>query len=73
MKWPTNVNLVLVFVYLAVSVAMLGVGITFGILFICAYYHIEITQHLWLIGIPPAASLLINVFLIELFLKLSRR
>jgi hypothetical protein len=67
------VNLVFVFIYLAVSVVLLGVGITCGLLLICAYYQIELVKHLWLLAIPPAASLLINIFLIELYIKLARR
>jgi hypothetical protein len=66
-------NLIMVLISLAVSVAILGVGITFAILYICAYYNIALTEHLWLIAIPPAASLLINVLLIELYFKIVHR
>ncbi len=65
--------LVLIYIYLAASVAMLGVGITFAMLFVCALYGIVITEHLWLLAIPPVLSLLINVFLIELYRKIARR
>jgi hypothetical protein len=52
---------------------MLGSGITFGILFICAFFQIDLVEHLWLLVIPPGASLLINIFLIEIYLKIARR
>ncbi len=71
MRRPDDHNLVLLYIYLAVSVMVLGTGITFVILWFCAYNGIEITQHLWLLIIPPAASLLINVFLIEVYRKLA--
>jgi hypothetical protein len=73
MRGSDDRNLVLLYIYLAAGVAMLGVGITFLVLFICAYYGIDITKNLWLLAIPPASSLFINVLLIELYRKLTRR
>jgi hypothetical protein len=73
MRGSDDRNLVLLYIYLATGVVTLGVGITFAILFVCAYYAIDITKHLWLLAIPPASSLLINVFLIELYRKLTKR
>jgi hypothetical protein len=73
MRAPDDRNLILMYIYLATGVVMLGVGITFLVLFICAYYGIDITKNLWLLAIPPASSLLINVLLIELYRKLTRR
>ncbi len=64
---------ILIYIYLAFSVMAMGVGITFAILFWCAYHGLEITEHLWLLAIPPASALLINVFLIELYRKIVRR
>jgi hypothetical protein len=72
-KRPDDRNLVLLYIYLAASVMALGTGITFAILYFCAYKGIEITQHLWLLAIPPAASLFINVILIEIYHKLVGR
>jgi hypothetical protein len=66
MRGTDDRNLILIYIYLAFSVVAMGVGITFGILFWCAYYGIEITDHLWLLAIPPASSLFINVLLVEL-------
>ena len=73
MKGSDDRNLILLYIYLAAGVVMLGVGITFLVLFVCAYYGIDITKHLWLLGIPPASSLLINILLIELYRKLTNR
>jgi hypothetical protein len=73
MKASDDRHLVLQYIYLATGVAVIGVGITFLILFLCAVYLIDITKHLWLLAIPPASALLINVLLIELYRKLTRR
>jgi hypothetical protein len=73
MRGSDDRNLVLLYIYLAASVAVIGVGITFALLAFCAYYNIDITLHWWLLGIPVASSLLINVLLIELYRKLTRR
>jgi hypothetical protein len=73
MRGSDDRDLVLFYISLASGVVMLGVGITFAVLYLCAYYGVNITTHLWLLAIPPACSLLINVFLIELYRKLTRR
>jgi hypothetical protein len=72
MKGSDDRNLILLYIYLAMGVVILGTGITFLILFLCAWYRIEITRNLWLLAIPPASSLLINVLLVELYRKLTR-
>jgi hypothetical protein len=71
MKGTDDRHLILLYIYLAMGVVILGTGITFLILFLCAYYRIEILRNLWLLAIPPASSLMINVFLIELYKKLT--
>lgn len=73
MRRMTDRELIIFYLYLAGSVVALGTGITFGILFLCAYFEIDILDNLWLLGIPPLASLLINVFLIELYRKIVIR
>lgn len=73
MKGSDDHNLVLIYIYLAFSVFALGTGITFGILYLCAYYSVDVTSHLWLLAIPPASSLLINVLLIEMYRKITGR
>ncbi len=73
MRASDDRHLVLLYIYLATGVVMIGVGITFLVLFLCAYYAIDIMKNLWLLAIPPASSLLINVLLIEMYRKLTRR
>ena len=72
MRGSDDRSLALLYISLASGVVMLGVGITFGLLAFCAYHNIDITLHWWLLGIPVASSLLINVFLIELYRKLTK-
>jgi hypothetical protein len=73
MRGTDDRHLILIYIYLAFSVFAMGVGITFGILTWCAYRGIEITEHLWLLAIPPGSSLFINVLLVELYRKMTRR
>lgn len=73
MRGPDEHNLVLLYIYLAAGCVIIGTGITFLILFLCAYYGIDIVKNLWLMVIPAASSLLINVLLIELYRKLTKR
>ena len=73
LRGMTDRELIFFYLYMAGSVVLLGTGITFVILFACAYFQINILTHLWLLGIPPLASLLINVFLIEVYRKIVIR
>lgn len=73
MRASDDRHLILLYIYLATGVVTIGVGLVFLILFVCAYYGIDMLKNLWLLAIPPAASLLINVLLIELYRKLTRR
>jgi hypothetical protein len=73
MRGPDDRHLVLLYIYLAAGVVVIGVGITFAILAICAYYGIDVTRNWWLMAIPAFGSLLINVLLIELYRKLTKR
>ncbi len=73
MRGSDDRNLVLIYIALAAGVSAIGVGLTFALLAFCAYYRIDITLHWWLLGIPVISSLLINVFLIELYRKLTRK
>ena len=71
-RWDER-NLVLIYIYLATSVVFLGAGITFGLLMICWSYDVDITQHYWLLSIPPVSSLILNVLFIELYRKIAKR
>jgi hypothetical protein len=73
MSGPDEHNLVLLYIYLAGGCVFIGTGVTFLILFLCSYYGIDIVKNLWLLVIPAASSLLINVMLIELYRKLTKR
>jgi len=73
MRGMTDRELIFLYLYLAGSVVMLGTGITFAILCVCAYFNIDILTHLWLLAIPPISSLFINVGLIEIYRKMRGR
>jgi hypothetical protein len=73
MRGLDNKDLVIMFILLAGGCILIGTGLTFGLLAFCVYYRIDITLNWWLLIVPSAATLLINVFLIELYKKLIRR
>jgi hypothetical protein len=73
MNGMSNRNLVWLLISLAANVALIGIGLTCALMYWLVYSHVDITQHLWLIALPPAFSLLINVLLIEAYLKIARR
>jgi hypothetical protein len=73
MRGSDDRNLILLYIFLAAGCVAIGTGITFALIALCAYYGINIMKNLWLLAIPPAASVTINVLLIELYKKLVKR
>ena len=71
MKKPEN--LVLTYIYLAIGCGLLGVVITFVVLFLCQRFGIDISKNLWVLAIPAVLSLFLNVLFIELYRKYKRR
>ena len=65
-------NLALYYIYLAVSCGAMGIVITFAVLYICAYFDIDITQNLWVLAIPLTLSLFLNVTLVEIYRWLKK-
>ena len=62
-----------IYIYLAVGCAALGAIITFIVLFVCQYFSIDISEHLWIIAIPAVLSILLNIMFIELYFKYRKK
>ena len=62
-------NLVIYYIYLAIGCGILGVIITFLLIFACGYYGIDISKNLWVVAIPVTLSVFLNVCFVELFRK----
>jgi hypothetical protein len=54
-----------VYIYLAVACGMLGVVLTYAMLFVCIYFQIDVSKNLWIITIPIVTAISLNIFLIE--------
>jgi hypothetical protein len=72
MKRLDSRRLIIIYICLAASCAIMGVGITSLLLLVAAWMEIDISNNLWLMGIPPLLTLFLNVLFIELYLKLRR-
>ncbi|MFH1382115.1 MAG: hypothetical protein ABIH70_04390 [Chloroflexota bacterium] len=66
-------SLIRMYIYLAVSCVSLGVVLTFLVVFGSVYLGVDISRHLWLLAIPVALPVLLNVLFIELYYRLKRR
>ncbi len=71
-KAPDDRQLILMFIYLATSSAILGTGLVFATLFACAYLAIDISRNYWLLAIPVVLTLILNVILIEAVQRIRR-
>jgi len=66
-------NLTLYYIFLAVGCGAVGVITTFAVLIVCQYYGIDVTKNLWVLAIPLALSLFLNVSFIELYRKFRNK
>lgn len=67
------ISLVFVYIYLAASCTILGIGITFALLLVCQYFSIDLFEKWWLLGIPVTLAVLLNIIFIELYRKFNKR
>ncbi len=61
------------YAYLAIGCAILGTVLTVAVVLACQYLGIDIFAHLWVLAIPTAVSLAVNVALIELYDMLKKK
>jgi hypothetical protein len=66
-------NLLITYIYLAIGCGFLGTIITFALILACQYFAIDINKHLWILAIPVALALLLNISFIELYRKFRRK
>lgn len=66
-------SLVLIYIYLALGSATLGALITFVMVALVQYFHVDFWENLWLLAIPLVLSVTLNVIFIELYLKRKRK
>ena len=51
---------------------MVGMLITFIVLFICFYLGVDIAKNMWIIAIPILLAIILNISLIELVTRRRR-
>lgn len=66
-------SLILEYIYLAIASGMLGVVITFIVIFASQYFGIDITRNLWVLAIPVTLAVSLNVLFIELYHRHKRK
>jgi len=72
-KTKKTENLVPYYIYLAITCTGLGIGSTDLLILFCQYHQIDIQKNLWLLAIPIAVSLFVNVLFLELYRWLRNR
>ena len=72
MRGPSERTLIFTYIYLAISCAILGTGITFVVIWVCAYYGIDIFKNMWVLAIPVFSAVALNVIFLELWRKFRR-
>ena len=63
----------MLYVYLAIGCVILGTVFTLALFFTCQHLGIDIQTHLWLLAIPIALALLINISILELYDRFKRK
>ena len=62
-----------VYVYLAVGSLLLGVVLSFIVVFTCVYLSIDILDNLWVLVIPVTLAILLNILLVELYHRYKKK
>lgn len=61
------------YIFLASGCVSVGVVVTYAVLGICQRLGISIEENLWVLAIPAASALLLNVSILELYRRWRRR
>jgi hypothetical protein len=60
-------------IFLAVVTGILGVIITFILIFVCQYFDIDMLKNIWLLAIPVVLAVALNIWFIELYHKYKKK
>jgi len=62
-----------VYVYLAVGSGLLGVVLSFIVVFTCIHLGIDIFENLWVLAIPVTLAVLLNILFVELYHRYKKK
>jgi hypothetical protein len=60
-------------IFLAVVTGILGVIITFILIFVCQFFGIDMLNNIWLLAIPVVLAIALNIWFIELYHKYKKK
>jgi len=63
----------LVYVYLAAGSLLLGVVLSFIVVFTCVYLSIDIFENLWVLVIPITLAVSLNILFVELYHRYKKK
>ncbi len=61
------------FIFMAAVSALLGMIITFIVIYVCMAPGIDLGENLWVIVIPVILAITLNIFFIELYRKYKKK
>lgn len=62
-----------VYIYLATTCTMMGIILTFVVLFVSSSIGIDLATNMWIIAIPVTLTIILNITLIELYDKYKKK
>ena len=62
-----------VYVYLAIGSLLLGIVLSFIVIFTCLYLSIDIFKNLWVLVIPATLGVLLNILFVELYHRYKKK
>ena len=62
-----------VYVYLAVGSLLLGLVLSFIVVFTCVNLSIDIYENLWVLAIPVTLAILLNILFVELYHRYKKK
>ena len=61
------------FIFMAAVSALLGMILTFLVVFLCASLGIDMAENLWVIVIPVVLAIALNILFFELYNKYKKK
>ena len=63
----------MVYVFFGVISGIVGIVISFVIVFVCFYFGVDLFKNLWVIAIPVIFAVLLNFILLEIYFRRKKK
>jgi hypothetical protein len=70
---PVRINKMAVYIYFAAGCLLFGIVLSFVVVFASYLMGIDIFDNIWILAIPVVLTVLLNILLIEIYLRRKKK